>query len=794
MGGLAGGVGQGLTGAPEPGPRRIRARVRGVVQGVGFRPFVYNLARSLGLAGFVTNTAAGVDLAVQGPEEALDRFFHRLQNQPPPLARITGLEQEEEPPRPGEREFRIRHSRSGQRRTLISPDVATCPDCLAELMDPADRRYRYPFINCTNCGPRYTIIKDLPYDRPQTTMAAFTMCPDCLAEYQDPANRRFHAQPNACPHCGPRLWLSDPRGREIACGDPVREAAARLRRGQILALKGLGGFHLAVDAFDSRAVARLRRRKHREEKPLALMVPGVETARELVELDPLSLRALTGLQRPIVICPLRPGTGLAPEVNPGNRSLGLMLPYTPLHHLLMAEGFRALVMTSGNLSEEPICLDNQEALERLGGIADCLLLHDRDIYLRSDDSVVRVVGGRLRQLRRSRGYVPVPLELAPELVPARCPPILALGAHLKNTLCLLRGRQAFLSQHVGDLENLETLEFFQLTAGHLARILEARPRLLACDLHPDYLSSGWAREQGLPLVRVQHHHAHALAVMAEHGLAGPVLALSLDGTGYGPDGTVWGGELLACDRRGYRRLGRLEHLYLPGGEAAVRQPWRVGLALLRQLHGDKAAELDLGLVRQKGRHLELWGRMMEKGLNTPRTSSLGRLFDAAAAVCGLRRQVAYEGQAAVELEQAMDPGERGSYPFALRRKEKGLIILDWRPALRELVAQAAAGVAIPLLAARFHRGLLQGLAAWARAGAQAAGLEQVCLGGGCFLNAFLLEHLPPLLQKAGLAVFSPARVPAGDGGISLGQALAAAAAWEGGEVAAAESRQAGGSN
>ncbi len=792
MGGVAGGVGQGLTGSPETAPRRIRARVGGVVQGVGFRPFVYNLARELGLAGFVTNTARGVELCVQGPGAALDRFFRRLQADSPPLARISQLEQEEEPPRPGQRRFVIRPSRRGRRRALISPDVATCPDCLAELMDPADRRYRYPFINCTNCGPRYTIIKDLPYDRPQTTMAAFTMCPECLAEYQDPGNRRFHAQPNACPRCGPRLWLADSRGREIPCADPVREAAARLGRGQVLALKGLGGFHLAVDAFDPEAVARLRRRKQREEKPLALMVPDLEGARELVELDPLSRQALSGIQRPIVICPMRPGTGLAPGVNPGNRSLGIMLPYTPLHHLLMAEGFRALVMTSGNLSEEPICRDNREALERLGPIADCLLLHDRDIYLRSDDSVVRVVAGRLRQVRRSRGYVPVPLELAPELVPQGCPPILALGAHLKNTLCLLRGSQAFLSQHVGDLENLETLEFFQLTAGHLARILEARPRILACDLHPDYLSTGWAREQGLPLVRVQHHHAHALAVMAEHGLAGPVLALSLDGTGYGPDGTVWGGELLACHRRGYRRLGRLEHLYLPGGEAAVRQPWRVGLAVLRQLRGEQAAGLDLELVREKGSHLELWGRMMAGGINTPRTSSLGRLFDAAAAICGLRRRVAYEGQAAVELEQSLDPGERGSYAFALRRDEKGLIILDWRPALDELVREAAAGVDIPLLAARFHRGLVAGLAAWARAGARQAGLEQVCLGGGCFLNAFLLEHLPPRLEEQGLAVYTPARVPAGDGGISLGQALAAAAAWEGGALAAVETGETGG--
>jgi hydrogenase maturation protein HypF len=773
-------------------PRREQARVAGVVQGVGFRPFVYNLARSLELGGWVTNTAGGVELAVEGPGQRVEEFFRRLAAEAPPLAAVTRLERT--PARPaGESRFAIRPSEAGTRRTLISPDAAVCEACLAEMNDPADRRHRYPFINCTHCGPRYTIIQDLPYDRPQTTMRVFEMCPACRAEYEDPADRRFHAQPNACPDCGPRLWLADAGGREIACPDPVAAAAAALAAGEVVAVKGLGGFHLAADAATQEAVARLRARKHREEKPLALMVPDVAAAQALVELDPAAREALTGRQRPIVLCPQRPGAGVAPAVNPNNRLLGVMLPYTPLHHLLLAEGgpegrgFRALVMTSGNVSEEPICLDNQEAARRIGGraargaIADKLLLHDRDIHLRTDDSVVRVLGGRVRQLRRSRGYAPAPVVLPPGLLPAGAPPVLAAGAHLKNTLCLLRGEEAFPSQHVGDLANAETLEFFELTAGHLERILEARPGVLACDLHPDYLSTRWAREraaaEGLPLVRVQHHHAHAAAVMAEHGLAGPVLALCLDGTGYGPDGTVWGGELLAAGLSGYRRLGRLAPFHLPGGEAAVAEPWRTGLAVLLGIFGPAAADQRLELVRRYGEHLPLVARMAERGLNTPATSSLGRLFDAAAAIAGLRWEVAYEGQAAVELEQAMDRPPAGEgYPFALA-EEAGLIELDWRPALAGLAAEAAAGAPAAALAARFHAGLVAGLAAWAAAGAEGAGLDTVCLGGGCLANAALMEGLPPALEARGLAVHAPEAVPAGDGGLSLGQAAAAAAAW-----------------
>ncbi|MBI5523024.1 MAG: carbamoyltransferase HypF [Desulfarculus sp.] len=769
--------------AAPPEQIREQARVSGVVQGVGFRPFVHNLARDLGLSGWVTNTAAGVELAVQGPAPAIEEFFHRLEAEAPPLALIQEVGRQPLEPLAGQSGFVILASQAGTRRTLISPDSAVCSACLAEMRDPADRRHGYAFINCTHCGPRYTIIKDIPYDRPLTTMAPFVMCPACQAEYDDPANRRFHAQPNACPACGPRLWLAGAAGREMAVADPIAEAASALRQGLIVAIKGLGGFHLAVDPFNEEAVARLRGRKLREEKPLALMVAGLDAARALAHLDALAQEALSSRQRPIVLAPMREGTGLAPSLNPRNRLLGLMLPYTPLHHLLMDQGFTALVMTSGNVSDEPICLDNAEALCRIGGqapcgaIADLFLLHDRDIYLRSDDSVVRSLGGALRQIRRSRGYAPAPLTLAPGLVAEDAPPVLAVGALLKNTLCLLRGRQAFVSQHVGDLENLETLGFFELTAGHLARILEAQPTLLACDLHPDYLSTRWALEQGLPVVMVQHHHAHAVAVMAEHGLSGEVLGLSLDGTGYGPDRTVWGGELLAAQAHTYRRLGHLRHLYLPGGDRAVKEPWRVGLALLLQVLGESAAGLDLGLIKSHGQHLPLLARMVGQGINSPATSSLGRLFDGVAALSGLRTQVAYEGQAAIELEQALDPGEQGAYPFGVL-DERGLLVLDWQPALQALVADLLAGATPGVVSARFHQGLTQGLAAWARAAAERTGLERVCLGGGCLHNAYLLERLPPLLTARGLQVFTPALLPAGDGGLSLGQALAAAQARE----------------
>ncbi|KMY67677.1 hypothetical protein AAU61_07220 [Desulfocarbo indianensis] len=784
---MAEGVDKELNPAAGAGLMRVRGQVEGVVQGVGFRPFVYGLAQDLGLTGTVINTAAGVELEVQGGGREVAEFFRRLVSEAPPLASVDSLSWDDVQPMADEQGFRILQSRAGTRRALISPDAAVCEACLAEMRDPADRRYRYPFINCTHCGPRYTIIQDLPYDRPFTTMKAFKMCPACQAEYDDPGDRRFHAQPNACPRCGPRLWLADAEGEEIPCADPIQAAAEALRQGQVLAIKGLGGFHLAADAFNEDAVAVLRARKHREEKPLALMVANLETAGELAALDALSREALASRERPIVLCPQEAASGVAPSVNPRNRLLGLMLPYTPLHHLLMDEGFKALVMTSGNVSEEPICLANQEALACLGraaprgAIADKFLLHDRDIHLRSDDSVVRVTAGRLRHVRRSRGFVPAPINLAPGLVPAGCPPVLAAGAHLKNTLCLLRGSKAFVSQHVGDLENLETLQFFEMTAEHLERILEASPGVIACDLHPDYLSTRWAQEaaaeRGLPLVRVQHHHAHAVAVMAEHGLSGPVLGLSLDGTGYGPDGTVWGGEMLAAEHHAYRRLGFLRRFALPGGEAAVKEPWRLALGVLDDLYGEGAAKLGLEVVGRFGRHLPLIRQMKSGGLNSPLTSSLGRLFDAAAALSGLRFEVAYEGQAAIEFEQCLAAPAKAGYDFAVI-EEEGLMVLDWREAMRQLISETLAGSSQPKVAARFHAGLISGLARWAAEGARRAGLERVCLGGGCLLNAAILEGLPPLLEAAGLAVFTPEALPAGDGGLCLGQALAAAWAWQ----------------
>lgn len=761
---------------------RARATVSGVVQGVGFRPFVYNLARGLGLHGWVTNTAAGVELQVQGPAEDLELFFDRLRTMAPPLAMINAVAREDLEPHEDGGGFVIKASQGGTRRTLISPDAAVCTACLAEMRDPSDRRRGYAFINCTHCGPRYTIIKDIPYDRPQTTMASFTMCADCQAEYDDPADRRFHAQPNACPKCGPRLWLATPDGGEQPCDDPIAEAAAALRESKVVGLKGLGGFHLACDAFDEHAVARLRTRKRREEKPLAVMVPNLEAAHRLAVLDEAAIEALISRQRPIVLAPIKPDSGVAPSVAPRNRLLGLMLPYTPLHHLLMDQGFDALVMTSGNVSEEPICMDNIEATERIGAraargaIADVFLMHDRDIYLRTDDSVVRSLGGELRQYRRSRGYAPAPLLLAPELAPQGCPPILGVGAHLKNTLCLLRGREAFVSQHVGDLANLETLEFFELTADHLARIMEAEPALIACDLHPDYLSTRWAQEQGLPLVRVQHHHAHIVGVMAEHGLSDPVLGLSIDGTGYGPDNTIWGGELLVARPESYRRVGRLRRLALPGSEAAVKQPWRIGLALLLAVYGEQAAGLDLELIKQRGGHLDLVTQMIGQGINTPACSSLGRLFDGVAAIAGLRDEVAYEGQAAIELEQALDPYEKGAYEF-LPRAGHGVMVLDWEPMVAAVAADVMAKVELGVISARFHNGLIIALADMAARAADQVGLDRVCLSGGCMMNAELMVRLPLALEQRGLKAYTAALAPSNDGGVSLGQAVAAAAAW-----------------
>jgi len=762
-----------MTGGAAAPMEARRLLIRGIVHGAGFRPFVYQLARRLGLAGEVANTSEGVVVHLEGERAALDAFAVALHREKPPLARITGIETETAEVR-RVADFNIRTSRrSGSRATLISPDMAVCHRCLAELFDPADRRFGYPFINCTHCGPRYTIIDDVPYDRPHTSMRHFTMCPECQAEYDDPADRRFHAQPNACPVCGPQVTLCTADGRPVAVKEPIAETAIRLKSGRIAAVKGLGGFHLAVDALNPEAVQRLRRRKRREEKPFALMVPDLAAARRLVLLDPATEELLASPRCPIVLAPRRPGNPVAPEVAPHNRYFGILLPYTPLHHLLLRQGFQALVMTSGNLSDEPICIDNAEALARLGGVADDFLIHDRDIYLRSDDSIVRRAAGATRFIRRSRGYVPEPIALRDRL-----PPVLACGAGLKNTVCLTRGAEAFVSQHIGDLENLAAYRFLEKTVAHLERILDVPPQIVAHDLHPDYLSTRYALgRQNARRIAVQHHHAHIVSVLAEHGLHGPVIGLALDGTGYGSDGAVWGGEVLVAEAGRFTRAAHLAYVPMPGGAAAIREPWRMAAAHLDDAFGDGWRRLDLPLFEAVPvERLELAAKMARSGVNAPPTSSLGRLFDAVAALCGLRARVHYEGQAAMELEMAVDPAAEECYPYRVAPGEP--LTVATAPMIRAVAADLEAGVPASVVAGRFHRTLVALFVDLCRRVRRRTGLEQVALSGGVFQNVILLEGMIQALKGEGFQVYSPEQVPANDGGISLGQAVAAAAMAE----------------
>ncbi|NDY42602.1 carbamoyltransferase HypF [Dissulfurirhabdus thermomarina] len=772
------------TGSGDGAVEAWRIEVTGTVQGVGFRPCVFREAVRLGLSGTVANIPGGVEIRVEGPRRALEAFCRRLREAPPPLARIRSLTVRPEAPGRAGTGFRILSSREDRSAAAapVAPDVATCGACRAELFDPADRRHRYPFLNCTDCGPRYTIVESVPYDRPRTTMKGFAMCDACEAEYRDPANRRFHAQPNACPRCGPRLALLDAGGRPVAA-DPLREAAERLARGEVVAVKGLGGVHLAVDAAAEAAVARLRARKGRPSKPLALMARDLATARRLGDVGAAEAALLEGARRPIVLLLRRPGAPVAPNVAPGVHELGVMLPYTPLHHLLFAEPAcpPVLVMTSGNRSGSSLCAGNDEALERLAGIADAFLLHDRPIAARTDDSVVRVAAGAERVLRRARGYVPEPVAL-----PRALPAVFGAGAALKNTFCLVRGAEAVPGPHVGDLEDAETFAFYQEAAAHLSALLRLEPEAAACDLHPDYLSTRYARGLGVPVLPVQHHHAHAVAVMAEHGLEGPVLAVVFDGAGLGPDGTIWGGEFLLARPAGFRRLGSLRSFPLPGGDAAAREPWRPALALLRAA-GRAGGDPDRppGVLRQipAGSRAAVL-RMMELGLQAPATTSAGRLFDGVAALLGLRARLDYEGQAAMELEalahRAAAAGERpAAYPVALRRGAGGWR-LDFRPAVRGVLRDIGRGAPPEVAALAFHRWLSAATAALCRRLARETGAGEVVLGGGCFQNRLLLEDVVERLTAAGLRVYAGERVPAGDGGLALGQAAAAGFRLQGG--------------
>ncbi|MBW2095488.1 MAG: carbamoyltransferase HypF [Deltaproteobacteria bacterium] len=752
--------------------KRVKGSIQGIVQGVGFRPFIYQLAHRFDLTGYVINTSQGVTLEVEGPEPRIAGFFEAILVENPPLAQIAVLNQHEIPVL-GEDSFEIRESRSGLARSaLISPDVSICPDCLAELRDPQDRRYRYPFINCTNCGPRYTIIQDIPYDRPSTTMRKFEMCPACRDEYEDPSNRRFHAQPNACWECGPHAALHDKNGNPLSCADPVQEAVRLLQDGAVLAVKGLGGFHLAVDATNHKAVVRLRKRKHREEKPLAIMVPDLQTARDIARVSPEEAAILTSRQRPIVILRKRRSHGLSPQVAPRNRYFGIMLPYTPLHYLLMDAPFKALVMTSGNMTDEPINIENNAAFLHLKGIADSFLVHDRDIYLRSDDSIVRVINHTPRQIRRSRGYVPAPIFL-PEPLPM-LPPVLAVGGELKNTVCLTKENRIFLSQHVGDMENLETYEFFGLTISHLQRILEIEPAVIAHDLHPDYLSSRFAREhKDITRIAVQHHHAHIVGCMAEHGIAGPVIGLAMDGTGLGTDGHIWGGDIILADLVSFERKAHLDYTPLPGGDAAAKFPWRMALVYLHKAYGDALFDLDIPFIKNLDTtQANIVVRMARQGVNSPLTSSCGRLFDAVSSLIRLRDKNAYEGQAPIELEMCQRRDENGHYPWRMEKGENHHHLLT-ADLIRGIVEDLEKGTSRGIISARFHNTMIQMLRETCCLLREDTGIEEVAMSGGSFQNATLLSGLTRLLEQDGFRVYSHRLVPSNDGGLALGQAVCA---------------------
>ena len=758
------------------GERTFREiEVTGIVQGVGFRPFIYRLARERGLVGWVANTPEGALIKVGGEKQAMESFLRALEEEAPPAAVIEGVRVEETDVFEAD-SFSIRESDGkGEKMTLISPDLATCEDCLRELFDPSDRRFRYPFINCTNCGPRFTIIAATPYDRHLTSMASFTMCEACEREYHDPADRRFHAQPNACPECGPRLWLEDASGDDVA-GDPVKEAAKLLRKGKILALKGLGGFQLACDATSDAAVSRLRERKRRYAKPLAVMVRDLHEARRYCLVGEEEAEILTSPRSPIVLLEEREGSPLSREVATGLKCQGIFLPYTPLHHLLLREAAMPLVMTSGNLSEEPIAKGDREARERLSGIADFFLFHDREILVRYDDSVCMALPDREYPIRRARGYAPYPVVLARE---SRTQ-VLALGAELKNTFCFLRGKHAFVSQHVGDLDNVETLRHFEEAMEAMRRLFTLRPEVVAHDLHPDYITTQMAAEFGLPLEAVQHHHAHVVSCMADNGLEGKVIGVSWDGTGYGPDGTVWGGEFLICDEEDYERAAHLFAYPMPGGDACMKDIHRMAFGVLWEVCGDEQETIEY-YTRLFPGDASLAGSLATQvgaGFNTPLTSSAGRMFDAAAALAGLRERAFYEGQAACELEAAAEGGME-PYPYELDRRTTPWRV-DTRPIFSALLEDVAKGKGIAEIAGRFHAALAAAVVETCAALGRESGIGRVALSGGVFQNALLVESVVGGLEREGLAWFLHRQVPCNDGGISLGQAAAAARRREGG--------------
>ena len=754
-----------------------RLEISGVVQGVGFRPFLVSLAGKYHLKGEVSNTSDGVVVLVEGTDDAIGRFSADIHNKSPLLASVTKIKTVDI--EPGHfSSFQIVKSRvAGPRTTLISPDVTVCDDCLLEMKNPSDRRFEYPFINCTNCGPRFTIIEDIPYDRPKTSMKGFQMCPACRAEYDDPMNRRFHAQPNACPVCGPEVFLTDNKGKRISMGseDAIALAARHLSEGRIVAVKGLGGFHLACDASHQDAVKTLRQRKNRPHKPFALMAASTSALFDHVRVSEAEKNLLNSYHRPIVLLKKKEAgqhrTGsLARETAPFNGCLGIMLPYTPLHYLLLEKGPSVLVMTSGNRSGEPLSIDNADALQTFSHIADYFLLHNRDIYFRADDSIARVQAGKTRFMRRSRGYAPLPMVMDQKL-----PKILACGAGLKNTICITRGNEVFLSQHIGDLFNVKTYEFFKAAIDHLKKVMDIEPELIAHDLHPGYMSTAYAMEaKGIKKIGVQHHHAHAVACMAENDIDEEVLGITLDGTGYGTDGHIWGGEFFLCTRQKFQRKAHLSYIRMPGGDAAVLEPWRMAASVLYEAFGKDFLNLDIPYIKEMDKKkLSFIFQMMEKNLNCPLTSSCGRLFDAVASLLCIRHEISHESQAAMELEAVADEIlSWESYDFRLTGDP---IQIDLLPSIRQIVADLQAGISLAAISSKFHHTLVSAFVSAAKTVSRETGVNKIVLSGGVFNNDMILNRMITGLEKYHFTVYTHTKVPSGDGGICLGQAVVAAA-------------------
>ena len=750
-----------------------KIKVQGVVQGVGFRPFVYRLAGECNLKGWVRNTSGNVEIEVEGDEETLKSFLNDLETKAPPMARIEKVKTTFHPPK-GYTKFKIWDSLSQDGKyQLVSPDIATCEDCKRELFSPADRRFRYPFTNCTNCGPRFTIIEDIPYDRPKTTMRQFEMCPECQQEYNNPLDRRFHAQPNACPKCGPGLELVDGGGNPIKVNDVFKAMSKLLKAGRILAIRGLGGFHLACDATNEEAVNLLRARKRRPSKPLAVMVGTIEEIENHCFISPEERKLLQSPQCPIVLLRWKhSSSNISPAVAPNLKYLGVMLPYTPLHHILLRESSIPLVMTSGNISEEPIAKDNDEALRRLKGIADYFVLHNRDIYARYDDSVY-MVEGVPQAIRRARSYAPYPIFL-----PFRSKQTLACGAELKNTFCLTKDEHAFLSQHIGDMENEESLDHFENTIELYKKLFRIEPEIVAYDMHPEYLSTKYALqaglEQGLRLTPVQHHHAHIVSCLVENKVEGPVIGVAFDGTGYGTDGTIWGGEFLLADWRSCQRVGHLEYVPLLGGAAAISKPYRMALSYLYTLLGEDFSLGSLPIGKLNPIELEIIKQQLKRGVNSPLTSSAGRLFDAVSALVGVRGEIDYEAQAAIELEMLVpdELGEEKSYPFSIVT-DQGIRVVKLEELFSPMVQDVRHRVPVPLISLKFHNAMAQIIAEMCKLVAEERGVTQVALSGGVFQNRLLLKLATSALHKNNLSVITHRLVPCNDGGISLGQAVIA---------------------